>query len=132
MHAIKIRDMVPGAGYVAVDLRHVLDALGERALRSSWRIDGLWATDDTEAKQLERLAGQEQPVSGRALKEAAENVAQVIDGEFMAFEPGQGEPWAIVEAVDSSYYTVRSNEPAVLRSIRDRFHDVSEYEHPDA
>jgi hypothetical protein len=131
MEAVMIRDMVLGGGYLAVDLRHVLELLGERALGSLWQIEGLWYTDDTMAKQLEQLAGQEQPVSGRALKKAAEDVVQIIDGQFVAFEPGQSEPWVIVEAVDSTYYTVRSKEPAVLQSIRERFHDVSEYGHPD-
>jgi hypothetical protein len=132
MQAVRIRDMEPGGRFLAVDLRHVLDALGERALDSSWQIDGLWATPETEANALERLANQQEPVPGRTLKEAAYKVDQVIDGEFLAFEPGQDELWVIVEAVDSSYYTVRSKEPAVLWSIRDRFRDVSDYEHPES
>jgi hypothetical protein len=131
MHTIKIRDLVPGGGYLAFDLRHVLEALGEPALESSWRIEGLWATDDTEAKQLESLADRHQRVSGRALKDAADNVVQVIDGRFTAFALGQDEPWVIVEAIDSSYYTVRSREQAILETIRDRFRDVSDYEYPD-
>ena len=65
------------------------------------------------------------------MKRAADAVDQVIDGEFRAFEPGAGEPWVIVEAVDSSYYTVQSADAAVLASIRDRFGDVSEYEHEE-
>lgn len=132
MQAVLIRDMVPGGGFLAVDLRHVLDALGERALDSSWRLEDLWATDETEETRLQKLADQGHLVSGRTLKEAAEVVVQVIDGVFSAFEPGRAEPWVIVEAVDSSYYTVRSREPTVLQNIRDCFRDVSEYEHPDA
>lgn len=131
MQAVMIRDMVAGGGYLAVDLRHVLDALGGRALDSLWRIDGLWATDDTEAKELERLSELQQPIPGRALKTAADRVVQVIDGEFAAFEPGRDEPWVTVEAVDSTYYTVRANDPAILKAIRDCFRDVSDYEHPD-
>jgi hypothetical protein len=88
-------------------------------------------TPESEANPLERLANRQEPVPGRALIEAANKVGQVIDGEFVAFEPGQDEPWVIVEAVDSSYYTVRSKEPAVPSSIRDRLHDVSDYDHPE-
>jgi hypothetical protein len=132
MQAVAIRDLVAGGGYLAVDLRHVLDALGERALNSSWRIEDVWATDDSERKLLQTLADKGHPVSGRDLKEAAEAVEQVIDGEFSAFEPGHVEPWVIIEAVDSTYYTVRSQEPNVLQSIRHSFREVSEYEHPDA
>ena len=32
MGSVQIRDKVPEGGYLAVDLRHVLDALGQRAL----------------------------------------------------------------------------------------------------
>ena len=132
MRAVKIRDMEPGRKVLAVDLRHVLDAIGKRALESSWQIDGLWSTPETEANPLERLANQQEPVPGRTLKEAADNVDQVIDGEFMAFEAGQDDPWVVVEAVDSTYYSVRSKESDVLSSIRDRFRDVSDYEHPES
>ena len=132
MQALRIHDMEPGGRFLAVDLRHVLDALGDRGLDSSWQIDGLWATPETEVNPLERLANQQEPVPGRALKDAANNVDQVIDGEFLAFEPAQDHPWVIVEAVDSSYYTVRSKDLAVLWSIRDHFRDVSDYEHPES
>jgi hypothetical protein len=132
MRAVRIHDMEPGGRFLAVDLRDVLDCLGERALESSWQIDGLWTIPESEANPLERLANRQEPVPGRALKEAANNVGQVIDGEFVAFDPGQDKPWVIVEAVDSSYYTVRSREPPVLSSIRDRFHDVSDYDHPES
>lgn len=131
MGSVRIRDLVPGGGYLAVDLRHVLDVLGQRALESTWRIRGLWSLPESESNSLERLAHQQEPVPGRALKVAADAVDQVIDGEFRAFEPGASEPWVIVEAVDSSYYTVRSADEAVLASIRDRFSDVSEYKHEE-
>lgn len=130
MQALKISDTATGAEYLDFDLRHVLAALGERALSSAWRIEELWVTDVTDAKRLEWLVDHAQPISGRELKDAAENVVQVIDGEFAAFEVGSSEPWVIVEAVDSAYYTVRSNDPDVLQSIRNHFRDVSEYEHP--
>ena len=127
-----IRDMVSGGGYLAVDLRRVLEALGERVQNSWWRIDLEWATDDTTEKQLETLAKQGQMVDGRTLMAAAERVVQVIDGEFAAYEPGSEEPWVTVEAVDSSYYTVRSADPAVLQAITARFQDVTDYDHPDS
>jgi hypothetical protein len=47
------------------------------------------------------------PPGSRALKMAAHRLEQVIDGEFMGFEPGQRGPWVVVEAVDSSYYLGR-------------------------
>jgi hypothetical protein len=127
-----IRDMDSDGGYLAVDLRHVLEALGERAQNSWWRMDLEWATDDTPEKQLETLAEQGQMVDGRTLKAAAERVVQVIDGEFAAFDPGSEEPWVTVEAVDSSYYTVRSADTSVLQAILARFRDVTEYDHPDS
>src|SRR5262245_15139740 len=130
MKALMIRDMEPTRQVLAVDLRHVLTALGSRALSSDWRVRNVWATGNA-TSALESLDDQ-QTVTGATLKSLAENVIQIIDGEFAAFDPGSVTAWVIVEAVDSSYYTVRAEDDAVLETIRRSFQEVSAYEHPDA
>lgn len=127
MRALRIRDMQPDRNVLAVDLRHVLAALGGRARAGLWRVRDVWAIGDTWA-ELEALTEAE-PVTGERLWALAEGAFQVIDGVFSGFDHGAAEPWAIVEAVDSSFYVVHSVDEAVLDAIRAVFHDVAP--HPD-
>jgi hypothetical protein len=127
MKAVMIRDMEPQDRFLAVDLRHVLTALGQRALVSEWRVRDVWATGDA-TPTLEGL-DEAQVVSGQRLFELAQNVVQIIDGVFSGYEPGTSSPWVIVEARDSSYYAVHSDEPAVLAHIQKTFQKVTPYEY---
>jgi hypothetical protein len=129
MKTVLIDDMRSDIHVLAVDLRHVLVALGDRATNSKWRVRDVWATGDDSAEQLQSLEGAT-AVTGQRLRELAQDVTQVIDGVFSGFESGSVEPWVVVEAVDSSYYLVRSDDPSVLDLIRSTFHHVTDYEQP--
>jgi hypothetical protein len=128
MKAVKIKDMEIGRNFLAVDLRHVLTALGERSITSDWRVRDVWATGNSET-QFANL-DEQQTISGLVLKELADNVIQIIDGVFSAFERGHSQPWVIVEAVDSSFYTVHSDDALVLDNIRNKFRLVTDYDQP--
>lgn len=127
MKAVMIRDMEPQGRFLAVDLRHVLSAFGQRALASEWRVRDVWATGDA-TPELESL-DEQQVIRGVRLAQLAQNVVQIIDGVFSAYELGSASPWVIVEACDSSYYAVHSVEPSVLDQIRQAFHEVAPYEY---
>jgi hypothetical protein len=129
MKTVLIDDMRSDIHVLAVDLRHVLVALGDRATNSEWRVRDVWATGDDSAEQLQSLDGTT-AITGQRLRELAQDVTQVIDGLFSGFESGATEPWVIVEAVDSSYYLVRSADPSVLDTMRSTFRKVSDYEQP--
>ena len=130
MTGVMIKDLEPDRRVLAVDLRHVLSALGSRALASEWRVREVWAEGNAKP-QLETFDGSEL-IAGQRLATLADGVSQIIDGEFSAFERGQSEPWVVVEAVDSTYYAVRSDDSSVLAQVRSAFHDVIDYEHPVA
>ena len=129
MRAVMIKELKP-TRVLAVDLRHVLSALGSRALASDWRVREVWAEGDAKP-EFSAFDGSEL-ISGDRLAALAERVSQIIDGEFSAFERGGTNPWVVVEAVDSTYYTVRSEDTEVLAQIRSAFRDVTDYEHPIA
>jgi hypothetical protein len=130
MNGVIIKDLESERRVLTVDLRHVLSALGTRVLASEWRVREVWAEGDAKT-ELEAFDGSDL-ISGQRLAALAQNVSQIIDGEFSAFESGQRLPWVVVEAVDSTYYAVRSEDPSVLAPIRSAFHDVTDYEHPVA
>ena len=127
MKAVMIRDMEPQDRFLAVDLRHILTALGQRALVSEWRVRDVWATGDA-TSDLESLT-EEEVVSGQRLSELAQNIVQIIDGVFSGYDPGTSSPWVVVEARDSSYYAVHSAESAVLTRIQEAFQKVTPYKH---
>jgi hypothetical protein len=128
MPAVMISDMMPDQRFLAVDLRHVLQCLGSRALASEWRVRDVWATGDS-ASALEGIEAKS-TIPGAALNDLAHKVSQVIDGVFTGSDPGSATAWVVIEAVDSTYYVVSSPESAVINSIRCTFRDVSDYDQP--
>jgi len=128
MRGFRIHDMQE-RGFLAVDLKHVLDLFGERTIQSRWRASEVWATGQETAeaaRELEALADGQTFITGEHLSRLAHRLIQVIDGEFSAFERSSDSPWIIIRAVDSSFYEVFSTEPAVLDTIRSSFQKVSD------
>ena len=129
MRGVQIHDMNESGHVLAVDLQHMLDLFGERAIQSRWRASEVWATGremGEAAVELERLADGQTFIAGEHLSRIAHDLVQVIDGEFSAFESGSDLPWLIIRAVDSSLYEVFSTEPAVLDRVRASFQKVSD------
>jgi len=115
---IWIRDMHP-AGYLAVDLRHVLDALGQDAETSEWLVRDVWATGESyegfEELQADLL------IAGRTLIALANHADQVIDGEFFGFRKAASEAWIRVLADDSTLYEVETDDDLAAARILRRF-----------
>jgi len=110
-----------GSGGLAFDLRDVLAALGPRAVESRWRFSHLHyvSRDEQDIPVLEHVAAQG-AVSGADLAKGIEQLLQVIDGEFEAFDENDRR-WAVVRVVDSSWWEVWSEDPSVLEAIRAKF-----------
>ena len=116
---------------LAVDLRHVLKALGPRTAKAFWQAsevtsfsEPLFATGK-KADELELLSVSTDRIDGAALHDLAENVTQVIWGEFRAYdELADMKPWVIVRAIDSTFYEVISSDPAVHDALKRAFRDV--------
>jgi hypothetical protein len=49
---------------------------------------------------------------------------------FQGFDTNADLPWVIVEAIDSSYWEVRTDDQAALKSLRDKFHDIEPIDEP--
>lgn len=116
-------------GGLNFDLADVLEALGEKAIRSMWRADDLWCFGDSYA-EIMALSEASTAIPGAQLLSIAERLTQVIDGEFCGSVPGCNEPWIVVKAIDSSWWEVWTDDVAALASLRERFHAVSEIHGP--
>lgn len=109
MTTLRISDLQTN-DVLAVDLRHVLRSLGQRSLDCSWQVsretsfdEPLFATGK-KAAELEALSASEVRIDGTVMHDLAENVTQVIWGEFRAYEDVTAtEPWVIIRAVDSTF-----------------------------
>jgi hypothetical protein len=79
---------------------------------------------DEAAERLEHLARSPDRISGTLLRDLLSRAAQVIWGEFAAYEDDRDTPWVIVRAIDSSWCEVETDDIAVLDRIRETFVDV--------
>ncbi len=129
MQTLQIRDKKDH--FLTFDLRDILAEMGSRAVDACWEIsdvasygEELDATGDG-AGRLESLAISTTRIAGAELIELAKNISQVIWGEFRAYDERRADtPWAIIRAIDSSFYEVSSSDPSVIGQIRATFADV--------
>jgi len=111
-----------GSGGLEFDLAEVLAALGQRAVTSRWRCTRLHYTsrDERNVAVLERAGTDGQAVEGSDLTGGIEQLLQVIDGEFEAFDETDSR-WAVIRVVDSSWWEVWSDDKSVLEVVRTTF-----------
>jgi len=125
MRGITIRD-ADERDVLTVDLKDILEIVGERAFRSRWVLSGVDATGEQAAEELHRLCDGHIPVDGQRLAELAGGVWEVIDGRFEAYDEGEDSPWLVVCAVDSSAYDVVTQDNATLEKVRSSYREVSD------
>ncbi|APT35034.1 putative nucleotidyltransferase (plasmid) [Methylobacterium phyllosphaerae] len=130
MQILQIHDVPPTAPIV-VDPRAVLPILGQRAIRANWEVAGvarhgeaLIVTGEEAADRLEALSRSTVRIPGGLLVELIHQTAQVIWGEFKAFEEGEEAPWVILRAIDSTWCEVETDDESVLDQVRRTFADV--------
>lgn len=132
MTALRVYDLKDQV--LALDLGDLLQLLAPRSLESRWVVSTVksskpgheWfeATGE-EGERLERLAQGDGQISGSDLAALAENIRQVIWGEFVGLAPTQPDkPWVIIRAVDSTFYEIVSEDKAVLDRISSTCKDV--------
>jgi hypothetical protein len=111
-----------GSGNLDFDLVEVLAALGQRVMTSSWRCPRLQYTsrDERDVPVLEQVGTEGRTVLGAELTRGIGQLLQVIDGEFEAFDENEGR-WAVIRAVDSSWWEVWSDDKSVLEAVRTTF-----------
>ncbi len=138
MITLRIYDL--DRGFLALDLRHLLDLLSPRSLQASWVISTVkclgtgweWfeATGETR-EALESLAQDDSVLTGRDMVQLAKNTRQVIWGKFTGMFPvASDEAWVTIQAIDSTFYEVTSADERVLSKIRSTYKDVRPADRP--
>jgi hypothetical protein len=125
MQGVTIRDIEhpERGGFLCFDLKDILSAIGDAAVVSRWRCRNVECVGQN-AEKLYELSETGKNVSGLELSEIMDGIFQTIDGQFEAFLEGGEEPWLVVDAVDSSWFDVFSEDASVLQRIRNSFRDV--------
>jgi hypothetical protein len=123
MRGVRIRDLAEGK-YLAFDLKEILHCLGPRARKSDWlcSVEECIGHGDTDTLEASFNSGTRIP--GTRFSALANQTRQIVDGVFQAFDPGASSPWVRVEAIDSSYWEVFSDDPKILSMISNAFKDV--------
>ena len=118
---VRIADGTRDGGGLRFDLLDILDALDPFVGGVIWEvrfISSVWLTTDP---WLDSWTDEPQRLDTQALRERYEG--QIINGRFTAVSGSR--QVLMVEAVDSSFWLVWSDDPAVLTALSKRFREVT-------
>jgi hypothetical protein len=147
LYVLSIHDEEPDRPVLAVDLKHILAALG--TLAGDWRfwvngLDAMGAGAELLRSRIAAASGQGVWLSLDELQACADAIDQTIDGFVLAF-PKDTAPTTVstedlevssfprsravcaIVAVDSSYLEVYVKDSVVAERIRNTFHSVVEH-----
>jgi diaminopimelate decarboxylase len=112
-------------GTLAVDLIDILKVLGPEVDNAVWELSNVESVGNS-ADQMHKLSDDRGRISGKVLRNLADNLQQVIDGVFKAYRTDGGPSWVTIRAVDSSAYDVESEDEDVISRIRNSFTNVDD------
>lgn len=107
-----------------LDLRTILSVLNLHTARAVWEVDhadeNFWAMGK-DIRAIEALVGSGKRISGETLRSIADDIHQVIWGEFRAFDGAAKAPWVIVRAIDGSCFEIESEDETLIALVRQHF-----------
>jgi hypothetical protein len=123
MPTLRITDQ-DDAGCLAFDLFELLQLIGEPAVGSRWRCSVEALIPKPGVDNLGAALSGDHVYDGAVLLQLAGKTLQIHDGLFEAFRSGETAPWLILEAFDTTWWEVSSQDSSVLESIRNNFESV--------
>ena len=129
MRVIEIRDYTD---HLFLTLAQVLEALPERARRSSWMVSSYTYTDGESyfwlggdgTDELDAIADSGRRLTGEAFAALAQATSQVIWGSFAGYDEGEPAPWIRLHAIDSTFWRCETDDVAVQQALVSSFKDV--------
>lgn len=125
MRGITISDRDESGERLGFDLRDILDIVFRHRPELVWSISGVEAIGDVQPLEEAAARG---PIGTDELRRLAVRLRQTIDGLFVGTDVEHGQRVAVIRAVDSSSFDVESNDPELLKELRNRFRQVVEYD----
>lgn len=113
-----------GSEALSFDLIDLLEILGGDAVKSQWvcKVDDYITKEDI--PDFWEDFGDPLEISGAKLMELAKNTRQIIDGSFAAFYPNEALPWITINAIDSSYWEISSENVNIIKRFEKHFSKV--------
>jgi len=102
---------------LSFDLRELLDVLGDNGVGATWHCTVGDFVPGKGSKYLPAAYDAATAVPGAILYQIASQTLQIIDGRFTAMREGASEPWVILEAVDSSFWEVTTEDQQVIEAM---------------
>jgi tetratricopeptide (TPR) repeat protein len=116
----EIEQASPDRSETPLDLREILAALGERALRSTWFGKDVKCYGP-KAEQLYTYTAQDRPIPGRGLLAITSGIQKTVRGDFSAFDREAEMPWFFIRVWEGSGIYVETDDPKISKLIQDQF-----------
>ncbi|TAK33277.1 MAG: hypothetical protein EPO40_00380 [Myxococcaceae bacterium] len=119
---LEIRDSTNGI--LSFDLRDVLLVVGSVRTDLWWRLSGVDAYGEG-GRRLNDASDNADVLSNAQLVDIAVRVDQVIDGVFCGYTDINERPWAVIRAIDSTFWEVECDDERLAQSLLRRFSAVT-------
>jgi tetratricopeptide (TPR) repeat protein len=110
-----------------VDLHHLIVALGERALQSTWFGQGLDSYGE-KAQELYAFTEHNRALEGHEFLRITSGIQQTIKGDFQAFDPGTDSPWIFIRAWDGAGFYMETNDAEIKERLKTHLQGIEEVE----
>ena len=126
MKGITIHDTIEhtSGAQLLLPLAEILHLIGPHINKTTWEIKHVESVNGA-ADTLHQWSDTAQRIPGHTLLTVVEQVGQIIDGRFLCYHPHQSKPWLIIEAVDSAFYDVYTEDDAFLTQISQHFNHIT-------
>ena len=108
-----------------IDLYELIDALGERALNSTWLGSEVDCVGD-KAKDLYAFTGRNKPIQGYDLLQIALGIRQSVHGDFQAFDGEEDLPWLFIRAWEGNGFYIETNDHQIKKYLITYFQTVED------
>ena len=99
-----------------IDLYELIDALGERALNSTWLGSDVNCIGE-KAKELYAFTGRNKPIQGHDLLQIALGIRQTVHGDFQAFDGDDATPWLFIRAWEGNGFYIETNDHQIKKHL---------------
>jgi len=110
-----------------IDLYELIDALGERALNSTWLGSEVNCVGE-KAKDLYAFTGRNKPIQGYDLLQIALGIRQTVHGDFQAFDGEEASPWLFIRAWEGNGFYIETNDHQIKKYLITYFPTVEDVE----
>jgi hypothetical protein len=112
---------VPRTAPASIDVRHILTAIGEPALRARWRLSEVMDCLGSAGEDIDALAAAGSWVDGDRLAELFGSIYQSLEGELDGYRPQEPDPWVRITCVRGDSFDVETDDSSTIQQLLKAF-----------